>query len=206
MRWKLAQQYFDQNIRLRCLMTIPKDKINWYYALIGLFFLVGHFYPKDTAIDEADLKKIKITLSQDIEYIKGRRGNNSFHRLWTTETKAAFIIDVPGGMAAKWRPLDSLKHGDSLTIKYESARDIDVGNGAKEIPIYFLQKGERLYFDTTSYNQSETVYSTRWSWIFLIGGALFILRGLTLINSKVSYIIGGLSFAVIVILRILNKF
>jgi len=188
-------------------MTTPKDKINWYYALIGLLFLAGHFYSKNTPIDDPELKKITITLSQDIEYIKGSsRNSNSFHRIWTNQTKAAFIIDVPGGMAANWRPLDSLKRGDSLTIKYESTREIDLGNGAKEIPIYFLQRGERLYFDTAAYNQSSAIYSQRWGWIFLIGGGLLILRGLTLINSKVSFILGGASFAVIVVLRLLNKF
>jgi hypothetical protein len=187
-------------------MTKPKDKINWFYALLGLFFLAGYFYPNNTPIDDSDLKTKVITLSRDIEYISGHRSNNSYHRLWTNETKAAFKIEAPGGLAAKWKPLDSLKRGDSLTIKYVNASDIDVGNGVKEIPIYSLQKADRLYFDTAGYNQSKIVYDKRWGWIFLIGGALLTLRGLTVINSKTSYILGGIAFAIIVVLRILGKF
>jgi hypothetical protein len=201
-----TQHYLVKTYVLDYIMTKPKDKLNWFYVLLGLFMLAGYFYPKNTPIDDFDLKTKAITLSRDVEYIKGRRRSDSYHRLWTNETKAAFIIDVPGGMAAKWRPLDSLKHGDSLTIKYESIRDIDVGNGVKEIPIYFLQKADKLYFDTGAYNQSKIVYDKRWGWIFLIGGALLILRGLTVISSKTSYILGGLAFAVIVVLRLLNKF
>jgi hypothetical protein len=187
-------------------MATPKDKINWYYVLLGLFFLAGYIYPNNTAVDDIDLKSKIVTLSRDIEYIKGNRSNDSYHRLWTNESQAAFIIQVPGGMAAKWTPLDSLKHGDSLTIKYQSTREKDLWDQAKQIPIYFLQKGEKLYFDPTAYNQSQIVYDKRWGWIFLTGGTLFILRGLTLINSKTTYILGGISLAIIIALRVLGKF
>jgi hypothetical protein len=52
---------------------------------------------------------LRYTLSHNDEIIKGGSKGRSFHRLWTDETKAAFIIDVPGEIASKWKPLDSLK-------------------------------------------------------------------------------------------------
>ncbi|HEY4875849.1 MAG TPA: hypothetical protein VIH86_09775, partial [Puia sp.] len=143
-------------------MTTTKDKINWYYALIGLLFLAGYFYPTNTTVDGNDLKTKSVTLSRDIEYIKENRSSESYHRLWTNQSIAAFIIEVPGGMSAKWTPLDSLKHGDSLTIKYQSASDIDLWDVSKQIPIYFLQKGDRLYFDPAAYNQSQILHDKRW--------------------------------------------
>jgi hypothetical protein len=183
----------------------PQDKINWIYALLGACFLFGYFYRNDTPVDDSDLKTKSITLSRDIEHVTGHRSNNSYDRLETNETQASFIIEEAGGIAANWT-FRNLKKGDFLTLKYESARDVDLGNGANQIPVYFLQKGDKIYFDSTGYNQGKIIYNRRWGWIFLIGGALFILRGLTLTNQKVTWILGGISAAVILVLRFLNKF
>lgn len=206
MGFEFRNQYLVKTRVIGYFMTELKDKINWFYVLLGAFFLIGYFYPDNTPVNDLDLKTKTVTLSRDIEYVSGHRSNNSFHRLWTNETQAAFKIEVPAGIAANWKPLDSLKRGDCLVIKYENARETDLRDGASEIPIYFLQKGERLIFDTTAYNIGKVVYAKRWGWIFLIGGALFILRGLTLVNSKTTWILGGISFAVILALRLFGKF
>jgi hypothetical protein len=187
-------------------MTTPKDKINWYYALLGLILIAGYFYPNNTKVDDSELKTKAITLSRDIEFIPRSRNSASFHRLWTNETSAAFIVKLPGEIAAKWRPLDSLKRGDSLTVKYLSSRENDLWDEASEVPVYYLQKAGKIYFDTPAYNQSKAAYNKRLGWLALIGGSLFILRGLTIINSKTSYILGGIAFVVIVVLRLLNRF
>ncbi len=187
-------------------MTKPIDKINWYYILVGLFLLFGYFYPKKTTIDDINLTTKTITLSHNIEFIKGNSKSNSFHRLWTNETKAAFTINVPGEIAAKCTLLDSLRKGDSLRIKYSSKREIDIEDATKEIPIYFLQKVDKLYFDTTAYNHSKADYERRRNLLMLIGGIFLTLRGLTIINSKIAYILAALSIVTIVVLKLLNKF
>lgn len=183
----------------------PQDKINWFYALLGACFIFGYFYRNDTPVDDSDLKTKTITLSRDIEHVTGHRSNNSYDRLETNETQASFIIEEAGGIAANWT-FGNLKKGDSLTVKYESAREVDLGKEANQIPVYFLQKGTRIYFDSTGYNQGKIIFNRRWGWIFLIGGTLFILRGLTLTNSRNTWILGGISFAVILVLRFLGKF
>ena len=187
-------------------MTNTKDKINWYNVLVGLLLLTGYFYFHPPKVDDLDLNTKTITLSHNIEFIKGGSKARSFHRLSTDETKAAFIIDVSGENASKWKLLDSLKQGDTLTIKYAGKKEPDLGNSAKEIPIYFLQKVGKLYFDTNDYNQSKAATDKRWNWLMLIGGVLAILRGLTVVKSTVAYVLGGISLAVIIILRLLGVF
>ena len=147
-----------------------------------------------------------ITLSHDIQFIHGNSRSKSFHRLWTNETKAAFTIDAPGSIAAKWAVIDSLKKGDTLTIKYSAWQEKEVEDKSKEVPIYFLEKGDHLYFDTNAYNEANKAYDNRWNKLMLVGSVLLILRGLTIINSKTTYILAALSLATIIVLRILNKF
>jgi hypothetical protein len=187
-------------------MTTSANKINWYFTVVGLFLLAGYFYPKKTTVSDIDLNSKTITLSHNIEFLKGGSRQSSFHRLWTNQTKAAFIIDVPGAIAAKRSALDSLQQSDTLTIKYFSERETDLKNGAKEIPIYFLQKADKLYFDTTAYNHAATAYNKRLNWIILIIGVLLTLNGLTIINMRTAFILAGISVAIIVVLRLLNKF
>jgi hypothetical protein len=189
------------------LTTTSREKINWYYTLVGLFLLFGYFYSKQSAVSDNDLNKMTITLSHPIEFLKGgARVSHAYHRLWTKETKAAFITDSPGEIAASRAALDSLKQGDTLTIKYSSQSEHDLQNNAKEILIYSLQKLDRSYFDITTYNRSKAAYDKRWRWVMLIGGVLLVLRGLTVINLKTSYILGGLSLATVIVLKLLDKF
>ena len=188
------------------MTSTSKEKINWFYIIVGLFLLIGVFYFKGYKITESDLVTKKISLSRNIQNIHGNSRSASFYRLWANETKAAFKIDVPGGIASKWSPLDSLTKGDTLEIKYLLDNESELENSSKEIPIYSLQKSDRLYFDINDYNQSINLYDKRWNWITLILGGLLLLRGLKMISSKTSYIIGIISFSIIVILRILNLF
>jgi hypothetical protein len=182
-----------------------KDKLSGRNLLLGLFFLIGYFFPSKAAVEERDLNTMTVTLSRDIVYIGGAK-SRSFHRLWTNETKAAFKIEVPGGMAAKGVPLDSLKRGDTLTIKYREGREKDFGNKAKEIPVYHLEKRGTLFFDAYRYNEAQADYDRRWKVIFLIGAVLCLLRGMALTSSKTSFILGALAVAVLIVLRLMDKF
>ena len=182
-----------------------KDKTNGGNLLLGLLFLLSYFLPSKAAVDEWSLATTMVTLSRDIVYIPGS-GSKSFHRLWTNETRAAFKIEVPGGMAAKGTPLDSLKRGDTLTIKYSNGSEKDFGNKAKDIPVYHLQKGNTLFFDADGYNEAAADYDQRWKVIFLIGAVLCGLRGLGLISSNMGFLLGGVAVAALITLRLLNKF
>lgn len=182
-----------------------KDKLSGRNLLLGLFFGLAYFFPSRAAVDEQDLNTLTVTLSHDIVDIP-HSGGRSFHRLWTNETKAAFKIEVPGGMAAKGAPLDSLKQGDTLTIKYREGREKDFGNKAKEIPVYHLEKDGVLFFDAYRYNEAKADYDRRWKVIFLIGAVLCLLRGMALISSNTSFILGGLALVALIALRLLDKF
>ena len=188
-------------------MTIPSNnKTNWNYIIIGAILFCFVLYNKNKKISTSDFNSKVVSLKRNIEYIKGGSRSSSFYRLWTNETKAAFKVEVPGGIATSWNLSDSLREGDSLEVKYRSDRETDLLNKSKEIPIYFLQKSNTLYFDTDSYYKAKTVYDSRWNWIMLIMGGLLILRGTTIINSKTTYLIGVISALIIITLRILNKF
>lgn len=182
-----------------------KDNNNGRNLLLGLLFLAGYFFPSKLAVDEGDLATTTVTLSRDIIYIGGAK-SRSFHRLWTNEAKAAFKIEVPGGMAAKGAPLDSLKRGDTLTIKYRVGREKEFGNKAKEIPVYHLEKSGTLFFTVDRYNEAKADYDRRWKVIFLIGAVICLLRGMALTSSKTSFILGALAVAVLIVLRLLDKF
>ena len=185
----------------------PKEKINWYYILIGLFIIFLYFYSNDSPVNEVDLDTKIITLYRDIEFIKGRSGRyGPHHRIWSNESQAAFIIDSHAGTASSEEPLDSLRKGDTIKIKYYSSRENDLENKAKDISVYFLQKGKTIYFDTNMYNKVMENYQKRSNWLMTIGAVLLMLRGLTIIKSKTAYTIGGISFVIIISLIFLHRF
>ena len=172
-------------------MTKGKSIHNRYYILVGAFFIIGFFYIKGESIRDNDLTEATITLKMNIEYRARGAGYESYHRIWANETKAAFKIEVPGGIAANWAPLDSLKQGDTLTIEYYSTHKDDLADASKEIPIYFLQKSGRTYFDPETYNQANIGYNNRWRWIFLCMGILSVVRGVAIFPKKVIYMLAA---------------
>ena len=144
-------------------------------------------------------------LNNNIEYLGGRSNSPSYYRLWANKTKADFIINVAGEIAARGKSLDSLKRGDTVTIQYYANRENDLTT-SKDIPIYFLKRGDTIYFDKDSYARGDALYGKRLRWLILIPGIIFILGGLKIISERTGFIIGGISLLLIIILRILNKF
>lgn len=184
-------------------MNKRNDKVNWFYIALGLFFISAFFWTDKPDINEYDLKSEVIILCQDIKKINGTRTSYEY-RLNTNKYDCSFIIETAGGMAAGWKNLDSLKKNDTLEIKYHSSRNIDLFEKGELIPIYTVIKDENIIYSLESYKKSQQTLDKRWKIIFLILGVLFILRGLTVISSKMSYIIAGIIIATIIALRFLN--
>ena len=183
----------------------PKQSINWYYFIVGLILLLFSFYPSPT-VSALKLSTGSITLNRQAEWIKGASKSPSFHRLWSNEYKAAFIIQEPGEVAAGFEQLDSLKKGDSLEIQYLTPDRENLNNPSKEIPVYALSVNRHLLFSIHHYDTTYIAIERRRTILILLVSALLILRGLSLINSKATYIIGGIAIAAILILRYFHKF
>jgi hypothetical protein len=185
---------------------MEKNKINWYYLIVGAVLLSGYFYLKDTGAAAGDLDQKTVTLKRDVEYMSTGSRSEPYYRLWVNETKAAFKIEVPGGIAAGWSSLDSLKRGDTLVIKYLSASDADLQDGSKELSVYSLERSGSSYFTTAAYNQANKGYTGRWRWIMLTMAVLLILRGTTILSERLTWILAAVCAGVILVLRVLNKF
>ena len=184
-----------------------KKEIKWSIVLIALGLIAYYFYPQDKDFTAADLSSKTVTLSSNIETIHSTRTGTSYHRLWTKETQAAFTIASPGDVVAPEGSLDSLKKGDSLTIKYATIHDNELNRHPfEEIPIYYLQKGKRVYFELNSYNKMQDAATVRYKVIAIIGGILLMLYGFNVISKKITWIAAGAGVALFIILRALDKF
>ena len=184
-----------------------KKQVKWTLVLLGLGLIGYFFYPEGRDLTPDDLSSKTVTLNLNAELIhSSRSGGSSYRRLWTKETQAAFTIASPGGVVAPDGSLDSLKKGDTLTIKYSSVHDNELNNGVKEIPIYYLQKGKRVYFELNAYNKAQDAAAHRLKVIAIITGILMLLYGFNVINQKYAWVTVGAGVVVFVVLRALNLF
>ncbi len=183
-----------------------KKQINWSTVLVALAAIAYYFYPQGKDLTPDDLSAKTVTLSLNMENIHNTHIHESYHRLWTNETKAAFTIASPGEVLTPDGALDSLKKGDTLTVKYYSADDNDLSNNDKEVPIYCLQKGKRVYFELNAYNKVQHAATGRFKVIALIGGILMLLYSFNVISKKVTWISAGAGIVLFVILRALDLF
>lgn len=179
-----------------------KDKTNWFYILLGLFFCIGFFWQNKNDIAESELSTKTIIVRNDIQKI-GRRSRYEY-RLGATEYECSFVIKTAGSMAARKDQLTSITKNDTLIIKIHNSRLSDLNSKSKDIPIYSLIRNNFLVYDTDSYNQAQKMRDKRWGIIFIIMGALFMLRGLVVISSKTAYVLAGLSGVIIITLRLLD--
>ena len=184
-------------------MTKPKDKKNWFYLTLGMLFILSFLWKDKNNIHENNLETITIIVSNDIQYIGSRRSKFEYI-LYSSEYKCSFVINSAGALAAKWTNLENTVKNDTLIIKIHTSRLQDLNKKTEEIPVYSLIKNNKLVYDVDSYNISQKTIDLRWSLIFIIIGILFILRGLTIISSKTSYILSGLSIVIIITLLLLN--
>ena len=185
------------------MTTSKKDKVNWFYIILGLFFCLGFLWADKKDITESELETKTIVVRDDIRKIGGRRSKYEY-QLWTNEYQCSFVIKKAGGIAAHWDNLDNITKNDTLIIKIHNSRLSDLNKKSEDIPIYSLIKNNKWVYDTDSYNNSQKQYNKRWNIIFVIMSILFILRGLTIISSKTVYILAGFSATIIITLRLLN--
>ena len=184
-------------------MTTHKDKTNWFYLALGLLFILSFFLVDKSDIRENELETKTIIVSNDIQKTGGRRSKFEY-RLGSREYQCSFVIKAAGALAAKWTNIENTINNDTLTIKIHSSRLQDLSKQSEYIPIYSLIKNNKLVYDVDNYNISQKTIDRRWSLIFIVVGILFILRGLTIISSKTSYILSGLSIIAVITLRLLN--
>jgi hypothetical protein len=183
-----------------------KKEIKWIYVLLGLGLIAYHFFPKGDDLTPDDLSSKTVTLNNKIENIHNTRTSDNYQRFWTKETKAAFTIGSPGEVLTPDGAFDSLKNGDILNIEYAKVHDDELNNGVKEIPIYYLQKGKRVYFELNSYNKVQDAADARVKVIAPIVGILLLLYGFNVVNKKYTLITAGAGVVVFVILRAIDWF
>jgi len=183
-----------------------KKGINWSIVLLGIGLIAYYFYQQGKDLTAKDLSTKTVTLSSNVVTIHSTRDGSSYRQLWTKEAKGAFTIASPGDVVAPDGSLDSLKKGDTLTIKYASIHDDELNTRFKEIPIYYLQKGKRVYFELNAYNKVQNAATVRIKVIAIIIGILMLLYGFNLVNKKFMWIAGGTGIVLFVILRALNWF
>jgi len=184
-----------------------KKEINWTIVLVALGLIAYYFFPQGKDLTPDDLSSKTVTLNSDVTMIhNSKRDGSTYRQLWTKEARAAFTIGSPGDVVAPEGSLDSFKKGDVLNIKYASVNDNDLNDGAGEVPIYYLQKGKRVYFDLDSYNKVQDAATHRFKVIAIITGILLLLYGFNVISQKTTWITAGAGVALFIILVALDKF
>ena len=181
-------------------------EIKWTTILIALGLIGYYFFPQGKDLTPDDLSSKTVTLSNNVAMIHNSKiDGRTYRQLWTKEAQVAFTIGSPGDVVAPEGSLDSLKKGDTLNIKYASVYDNDL-NSSGEVPIYYLQKGKRIYFELSSYNKVQDAATARIKVIAMVLGILLGLYGFNVISQKYTWIAGGAGVVVFIILRALNKF
>lgn len=184
-------------------MTKKKNKVNWFYIILGLFFCLCFIWTDKKEIAENELETKTVVVSHNIIKIGKNRSRNEY-RIWTNEHQCSFIIKTAGGMAARWSNLDNITKNDTLIIKIHISRLTDLNKKFKDIAIYSLTKNNKSIYDIDSYNNSQKQLDKRWNITFIIMSILLILRGLSMISSKTAYILAAFSAVIIITLRFLN--
>jgi hypothetical protein len=180
-----------------------KNKRNWFYIMLGLFFCVPFSLSDNNEIKHTELNSKTIVVNNEIHKFRGRKNKYSY-RIWSTEYQSSFVIEPEGGIAANWKDLDNIKKNDTLIIEIGNDRNVDLDNKSKDIPIFSLIKNNKIVYDLKSYNKAKKEYDRRRNIIFIIMSILLIARGFNIFSSKTSYILAGLSLLVIISLKILN--
>jgi hypothetical protein len=181
-----------------------KPKINGYFIIVGLLLLGFRFFQPAETTSQSDLNTKVITLAQNSHYSTGRRHGTAYE-LSANEAKATFVIDVAGGMAAKWGPLKSLLRGDTLQVQYRSEEEGALNNHSKWITVYALQKQGRVYYGLADYYAASIRFERRLTLLACFAGGLLVLNGLSVINSKTIYILAGIGLVILVLLRIFDN-
>lgn len=184
-------------------MSKPKNKADWYIIAIGLFLFVCFFYKSAKNIDENELVKKTLIVSNSIEKIRVGKTMH-YYRFYTTTNNCSFIIKTAGGMAAKWENIENITKGDTLQVEIHNSRLTDLVNKVEEVPIYSLEKNGEQIFTVSGYNKAQQTYDRRWGILFITIGSILLLRGFTLITSKMAYIMAVIGFVVIMALRFLH--
>jgi hypothetical protein len=184
------------------MMKPKKDKINLFYAVLGLCFCLAFLWPSGKEISEDELvtKSVVVKSLQKILYYK----SGHKYTFDSYEYECSFAITAGGVLAGTTSELDRISKNDTLLVKITSGRLSDLHTKLEYIPVYSIQKNGKSIFTVDSYNKAQTTYDKRWSTIYLVMGILFLLRGFTLISSKAAYISGAFSLIIILTVRLLN--
>ena len=159
-------------------------------------------WPNREGINENALvtQKIIVKRIQKINYWK----DEDKYRIFSSAYKSSFVITTVGTMADTGNNLDNILKNDTIIIKIHSSRLSDLDNKLKAIPIYSLQKNGRQIYSVDRYNNAQKTHEKRWRTISIVSGVLFLLRGFPIVSSKTAYILAGLSFIIIITIRLLN--
>lgn len=182
---------------------MKKDKTNWFYITLGLFFIAGFLVPTQKPVDKNNLSALKIFVSR-VQKISSHKSSEQY-RIYANNYQSLFKINAGGCTPKAGKIIDGILTNDTLEISIPSNRLNDLNNEHESIPIYAMQKGNEQVYTVSDYNAAQKTYSDRWGLIFLTMGVLFLLRGFALISSKVAYILGGVSLIGLVVYFIYNN-
>ena len=169
-------------------MLKEKSKIKFNALLIAAFFFGAAWfsYPKNRT-PQHDLSRTKVTMSSKAEEMNQGRVS-SYYRFQTKQTQAAFVIRTPGANLMGGA-IDSLKNGDSLVIEYKHRHDIELQDPSVEIPVYYVEKAGKVYFNPTTFQQEDNFIDLRWTFVESAIGFIFLLNGLTRVRAVINWLI-----------------
>ncbi len=175
-----------------------KRTINIPFLIVGIAFILMSFIDTSTHAERQDVIQAQITLSTDIQVIKGRRSDNS-HKFWAEEYATQFVFE--DGIHP-FREDDSYKSfvkGSKIQILIPQGYNLE--DKLEETPVYGLSRNGKDYLTLEQYNMFSSEYSFRLNFFSFSGGIFILLSALSLANRRQLIILGVLyAIAVVVML------
>lgn len=184
-------------------MKQNNDRINFSYIILGILIIFIGVYSTYDNVESSELVKISVLSNGKIVNISGKHSSNVY-RINAQNYSCSFVIPKEGYTATKGHLIERISLNDSLEISIKRKDIIDLDT-KKEIQFYSLIRNNETIFLVSDYNTAISNYKNRWLKVCLIIGIILLLRGFTIISSNWTYIISIISFIIVIILRLQNK-
>jgi hypothetical protein len=178
-----------------------KKKLKWKnintpFLIMGIAFILMSFIDTSTYVENKDIIPLQITLSTDIQIIKGRKSTNSY-KFWAEEYAALFVIENGIHPFREENAQERFTKGSKIEVSIPKGYDVE--NKLKKIPVYSLSRNGKDYLTLKEYNMFSGEYSFRLRFFAFSGGVFILLSALSLANRK-QLIALGVLFAIAVLL------
>ena len=193
---------------LNYILVPPKKHHNFTFQfsrrnfLLGLLLVVFGFIRINEKERIENPTEIHATLNREFILVKGRKSPVDY-KFWSHNYKCQFnILDCSSTNEKLSEFLKAAKDGDSLLLTINSTDLKSLQNEYSNVSLLGLKINNEQLFDLEDFKISRSKYKNRVSNLPFFAAALFLFVGLVHLESKYKYGLFGITFLLVLFMRI----